>query len=997
MTLYLPENLRWLGWIAGTTWPDGDEDRMWDVARAWETASRDLAAVVGTMENAKRASMAAYTQGAGAEQVGVMFDKFLVGDQSIKALADLYTKLYEATFDMGTEIQAAKLNIIISLVWLLMEIIWAWVFPPTAPAAEAAAITTTRSVLRVLEDTVQGFIEKQVAKVGFATRTEIQMAKRGGDGLAAGTRTSRYWILDWKSKIKPVGWKYKVPSAKGISVYTIKITESIITAAAINASIQVGQMGQGKRRNFNGKEFGASIMGSAFATIPSREFGRVLGRGSDKFIFPKVDRHVPWSRNPGFGTALNNAPFRSGMFLHGAVIGAATGAVSNVFSNLGAATVTGDLTGLASPQGWTGSIARGAIVGGVRGISNKWTPPTGDQLRFNVWHNEKTTSFGVNRVRNLFGDGNATPTPNGADRDPQVRTRRADEDAQTQRDQNQRNDQRTREDDQTTQRDQQRAREDQETTQRDQQRAREDQETNQRDQQRTREDDETTQRDQQRAREDQETQQRNDQRAREDEAQQQRDQQRAREDQETNQRDQQRTREDDETTQRDQQRAREDQETQQRNDQRAREDEAQQQRDQQRAREDQETQQRNDQRAREDEAQQQRDQQRAREDQETQQRNERRAQEDEDLQQRRANQDELAKQHPRTEEETQQVNERRAHADEQTQQQRAREDEAQQQRNDQRVREDEAQQQRNDQRAREDEAQQQRDQQRVREDEAQQQRNDQRVREDEAQQQRNDQRAREDEAQQQRNDQRVREDEAQQQRNDQRVREDEAQQQRNDQRAREDEAQQQRNDQRVREDQAQQQRNDQRVREDQAQQQRNDQRVREDQAQQQRDQQRVREDQAQRDRDQRRAREDRAALQAQQDRVDQRARDDQAAIQRRQTEADNYANNITPAKESRLTSDSVWGHNAHGRFVEYSPSFAAGKDMKAKTRPKWYPLPFVFPGAYTAPTDLADQGDWRPPNSVIKPKTAPVPLPQKGAVDGAGAPTDGPDKPFELK
>uniref|UniRef100_UPI001C3F1E20 WXG100-like domain-containing protein n=1 Tax=Nocardia higoensis TaxID=228599 RepID=UPI001C3F1E20 len=378
---------------------------MWDVARAWDTASKELLTVIATIESAKSASMNAYTGGAGAEQIGGLFDDFLVGDQSIQALSDLYKQLEDTTFGMGTELQAAKLNIIISLIWLALEIMWAWLFPPTAPAAEAAAITTTRSVLRVLEDSVQKVIEKQLLKMGFASKTAIQSAK------ASGIRTSRYWILDAKSIIKGPGWKLAAPSAKGVSTYVIKIGESVVTAGGINAAIQVGQIADGKRRGFNGKEFGASVMGAAVSTIPGREFARVLGRGSDKFIKPKVDAVAPWRNVTGFG-AMRNAPWRAAMFTHGAVIGGATGAVSNVFSTLGAAIVTQDLSSLNSAQGWTGSIARGAMVGGVRGLSTKWTPPTSDQARFNLWVKDKTysASGGIAKVRGLFSG--PTPTAN---------------------------------------------------------------------------------------------------------------------------------------------------------------------------------------------------------------------------------------------------------------------------------------------------------------------------------------------------------------------------------------------------------------------------------------------------------------------------------------------------------------------------------------------------------------------------------------------------------
>ncbi|MFQ6230526.1 hypothetical protein [Nocardia sp. NPDC002869] len=54
---------------------------------------------------------------------------------------------YDSAFDMGTELPATKLTVILTLCWPAIEIAWAWLFPPTAPAVEATAIVSTRSAL----------------------------------------------------------------------------------------------------------------------------------------------------------------------------------------------------------------------------------------------------------------------------------------------------------------------------------------------------------------------------------------------------------------------------------------------------------------------------------------------------------------------------------------------------------------------------------------------------------------------------------------------------------------------------------------------------------------------------------------------------------------------------------------------------------------------------------------------------------------------------------
>ncbi|MGA4785977.1 hypothetical protein [Nocardia sp. AB354] len=373
MSLYLPPPVRPIAWVAGASWPDGDEDKMWAVSRAWEQASKDLAAQVPGIESAKTAAMAAFPAGDAADQIGKLFDAFLQGDQSLATLAESFKTISDSTFDVGTELQSAKINIIVSLCILLVEIAWAWLFPPTAPAVEAAAIGTTRSIVKFIADALQNALERAWAKLGFATRGELNGA-------------SRYWfkhILSadtWKG-MKGQTWKYKaktiLPTAKGMGVYTLKFGEGALWAPVTNAIVQGAQIADGKRHGFNWKEFGASWAASALSTIPSRELGRYMGFG-----IGNLDKK--------FGGAITNMPFRSGMFLQGATIGATAGVFGNIFGNIGAGAVTGDIAGaFAGPEGWVGSAARGGMVGGMRGLGTKTTTDTEGDPRFNLWMNAK--------------------------------------------------------------------------------------------------------------------------------------------------------------------------------------------------------------------------------------------------------------------------------------------------------------------------------------------------------------------------------------------------------------------------------------------------------------------------------------------------------------------------------------------------------------------------------------------------------------------------------
>ncbi|AFU02354.1 hypothetical protein [Nocardia brasiliensis] len=341
MSLYLPEELRWLGWIAGSSWPDGDEDAMWAIAAAWKTASEELQAQLSQIDAAKKDTMLAYPQGAASEAMGRLFDGLRSGDQSLESLAQLLQQISDSAFDLGTQLQATKLTIIISLCWLAMEILWAWLFPPTAPAVEAAAVSYTRSFLRVFEDMVQNAITRLARKLGASAE-------------------KRYF---WKSL---AGGRFVLPTAKGWGVYTVKFGESAVTSGGLNAAVQLGQMADGKRRHFDGKEFGVSVFASVASTLPSREFARYLGRGIDKFG----------------ARSLDNVWGRTG---RGAFIGAASGVVGSATGNLAVGVATGDWSSFASPNGWVGSIARGGLVGGARGAFAKSSPISSSDVRYALW------------------------------------------------------------------------------------------------------------------------------------------------------------------------------------------------------------------------------------------------------------------------------------------------------------------------------------------------------------------------------------------------------------------------------------------------------------------------------------------------------------------------------------------------------------------------------------------------------------------------------------
>ncbi|WP_040855316.1 WXG100-like domain-containing protein, partial [Nocardia niigatensis] len=170
MAIYLPSELEWLGWLVGMEWPEGNEDQMWGLANDWKTAADGLRSQVSGIDDAKYATLAAYVDGDGREGMAKMFDLLAgvggkqEGNTSILDLAGYFDQLSESVYDTGTEIESTKLMFYSSLAMLAFEMAAAWVFPPTAPAVEAAAQAATRIAVRIIGEEAVEAIGRAVAK-----------------------------------------------------------------------------------------------------------------------------------------------------------------------------------------------------------------------------------------------------------------------------------------------------------------------------------------------------------------------------------------------------------------------------------------------------------------------------------------------------------------------------------------------------------------------------------------------------------------------------------------------------------------------------------------------------------------------------------------------------------------------------------------------------------------------------------------------------------------
>ncbi|MFX0576993.1 C2 family cysteine protease [Nocardia nepalensis] len=164
----LPEDLRWLSWVAGSAWPEGSENGMFALADAWSEASAGLTGLVSNIEDAVDEILSAYpSAGAGSAMARTLQNLTDESDQaSLQAIAKSLGQLADSCDQVGCAIQQNKIMIIVGLVQLVYEIALAWLFPPTAGPAQAALIGWYRIVFQYLKQLLRQMLVAALKAMG---------------------------------------------------------------------------------------------------------------------------------------------------------------------------------------------------------------------------------------------------------------------------------------------------------------------------------------------------------------------------------------------------------------------------------------------------------------------------------------------------------------------------------------------------------------------------------------------------------------------------------------------------------------------------------------------------------------------------------------------------------------------------------------------------------------------------------------------------------------
>ncbi|WP_157103547.1 hypothetical protein [Nocardia harenae] len=121
MSIEIPPELQWLSYLAGASWPQGDEDALFALSRDWTDAAATLQEIIPAVRAAGDTAMRHYA-GDGADEMAAQLQQFFSGETSLDKIVEGLEQMAASVFDCGTQVEYAKLQIVITLAVMAIEI-----------------------------------------------------------------------------------------------------------------------------------------------------------------------------------------------------------------------------------------------------------------------------------------------------------------------------------------------------------------------------------------------------------------------------------------------------------------------------------------------------------------------------------------------------------------------------------------------------------------------------------------------------------------------------------------------------------------------------------------------------------------------------------------------------------------------------------------------------------------------------------------------------------
>ncbi|MBA9001813.1 WXG100-like domain-containing protein [Thermomonospora cellulosilytica] len=173
MGLEIPDEVKWLSWIVGMDWPEGDETAMRRAAQAWHDGAKEIGDLIGDLQ-ASATQVLGTVEGQAADEFERYWQQFVSTDpQVLVKLQQGFDALGKALEDGALEIEYAKYMFIALLIITAIEIAMliaaavATFGASTAaiPAVQAGAQITARMIAQRL---LQALMQRLGQRLGGA-------------------------------------------------------------------------------------------------------------------------------------------------------------------------------------------------------------------------------------------------------------------------------------------------------------------------------------------------------------------------------------------------------------------------------------------------------------------------------------------------------------------------------------------------------------------------------------------------------------------------------------------------------------------------------------------------------------------------------------------------------------------------------------------------------------------------------------------------------------
>ena len=145
MSLDIPPALQWISYLAGSKWPQGDEDGLWRIGEHWHASAAEMSDLIPDLNRVRNETMSVIT-GETANTAEQEFAKLFDGDYSVDKLVEAMSALGETARQAGTQVEASKIEILVGLAMAAAEVLYAIAMAPWTFGASMAWIPAIEAI-----------------------------------------------------------------------------------------------------------------------------------------------------------------------------------------------------------------------------------------------------------------------------------------------------------------------------------------------------------------------------------------------------------------------------------------------------------------------------------------------------------------------------------------------------------------------------------------------------------------------------------------------------------------------------------------------------------------------------------------------------------------------------------------------------------------------------------------------------------------------------------